>query len=101
MKNILQREIKVEFPTEKMGSSDIESMNIVIDTYRDKASGEFIECSGWNSVSGYAFIALESGIQIASCFGRDPEYIVFDHETEDEIFLDSYEEAQEYIETKF
>jgi hypothetical protein len=96
-----QREINVEFPIGKMGSSDIESMNIVIDTYKDKASGEFIEFSGWNDQSGYAYIALESGIQIASCFGQDPDFIVYDHETEEEIFLDSFEEAQEYLETKF
>ena len=101
MKNILQREIKVEFPIEKMGSSDLESMNIVIDTYKDKASGEFIHSSGWNDQSGYAFIALESGVEILSCFGQDPDFIVYDHDTGEEIFFDSFEEAQEYTETKF
>jgi hypothetical protein len=77
----------------KLGSSDYESYLLVLRAYRDYAFGEEIMETGFNTRSGYVYIALENGIQIASCFGREVEYIVYDFETEDERFFDTYDEA--------
>ena len=55
-----------------------------------------MEC-GFNNKSGYVYIALENGIQIASCFGQDVEYITYDFETGEEYFFDTYEEAYQNI----
>ena len=50
---------------------------------------------GFNSNSGYVYIALENGISICSMLGRDVEYLVTDFNDGEEHFLDSYEEAIE------
>jgi hypothetical protein len=44
-------------------------------------------------MSGYVYIALENGVQIASCFGQPVEYIVYKDEQDEEEFFDTYEEA--------
>ena len=76
-----------------LGSSDIESFILVIQSYLDNARNEDIMETGFNTSSGYVYIALENGVQIASCFGQDVDYIVCDFETGDEHFFDTYEEA--------
>lgn len=76
-----------------LGSSDIESFILVIQSYLDNARNEDIMETGFNTSSGYVYIALENGVQIASRFGQDVEYIVYDFETGDEHFFDTYEEA--------
>jgi hypothetical protein len=43
---------------------------------------------------------LENGIQIASCFGQEVDYIVYDFETGEEHFFDSYDEAMEHLENQ-
>ena len=91
-----QNEISVEFPIDKMGSLDIQSIDIVIKAYKKYASGEEIEFSGFNTQSGYVYIALSNGVQIISNFGQEVEFLVTDYETEEEIFLDTYTEALEY-----
>ena len=50
---------------------------------------------GFNSRSGYVYIALENGISICSMLGRDVEYLVTDFETGEEFFFDEYSEAEE------
>lgn len=52
---------------------------------------------GFNPNSGYVYIALESGITICSCLGRDAEYLVTNFETGEETFYDTYEEATNNI----
>ena len=91
-----QNGISVEFPIDKMGSLDIQSIDIVIKAYKKYASGEEIEFSGFNTQSGYVYIALSNGVQIISNFGQEVEFLVTDYETEEEIFLDTYTEALEY-----
>lgn len=83
---------------EQLGSSDYESYLLVHRAYKDYAFGEDIMETGFNTNSGYVYIALENGIQIASCFGRGVDYIVYDYTTGDEHFFDSYDEAKEYLE---
>jgi hypothetical protein len=91
-----QNEISVEFPINKMGSSDIESIDIVIKAYKKYANGENIEFSGFNTQSGYVYIALSNGVQIISNFGQEVEFLINDYQTEEEVFLDTYTEALEY-----
>jgi hypothetical protein len=76
-----------------LGSADFESWLLVQKAYKDYAFGEEIMETGFNTNSGYVYIALENGIQIASCFGQSVDFIVFDFETGEEYFLDSYDEA--------
>jgi hypothetical protein len=54
---------------------------------------------GFNPNSGYIYIALESGICICSCIGRDVEYLVTNFETGEETFFSSYDEAETYLVT--
>jgi len=51
---------------------------------------------GFNSNSGYIYIALENGISICSMLGRDVEYLVTDLNNGEEFFFDTYEEAEEF-----
>ena len=88
-------ENKIEFDLNTMGSADIESMHIVIKAFRDLNSNEYIMegGTGFNTSSGYVYIALENGITLASCFGQSVDYIVTDYDTGEEHFSDTYEEA--------
>lgn len=61
--------------------------------------GEEIMEVGFNPYSGYVYIALENGIQIASMLGQDVEYITIDHDG-NENFLDTYEAAENFFEYK-
>ena len=85
----------IKFDLNKMGYLDIESMYLVIDEFRNLPNSELIQETGFNTTSGYVYIALENGIQIASCFGNDVIYVVSNSETGDEFFLDTYAEAEE------
>ena len=91
---------KIEFDLDIMGSSDIESMHKVIDAYRNIDNNEWIMegGTGFNTYSGYVYIALENGITICSCFGQEVDYLVTDYETGEEEFFDTYEEELEYYE---
>lgn len=80
-----------------LGSSDMESYILVLNEYRKYCFSEHIESVGFNENSGYVYIYLQNGISIASCFGQSVDYIINDPETEEEIFLDTYEEAKEYL----
>jgi hypothetical protein len=77
----------------KLGTSDLLSLEIVIREYNNNARGEEIMESNFNTESGYVYIALENGIQIASSFGQDVEYIIFDFESGEEHYFDTYTEA--------
>jgi hypothetical protein len=78
--------------------SDEESLNLVIDAYKDLGKPEIMEDGvGFNYTSGYVYIALENGITICSCFGQEVEYLVTDFNNGDEHFFDTYEEAEEYL----
>jgi hypothetical protein len=80
-----------------LGTSDFESWILVQQAYRDHAWGEEIFETGFNTSSGYVYIALENGVQICSCFGQDVDYCVYDFETGEEHFFDTYDEAMEHL----
>jgi len=61
------------------------------------AFGDIMEF-GFNSNSGYTYIALENGICICSCLGQDVEYLVTNFYNGEEYFFDSYEEAENKLE---
>jgi hypothetical protein len=65
--------------------------------YAENAVGEEIMECGFNPKSGYVYLALEYGIQIASLCGGDVEYIVFDYDTGEEKFFEKYEEAENFL----
>ena len=95
-KNKKETTTEVKFPIDKMGSLDIESINIVIRAYKKYAKGENIEFSGFNTSTGYVYIALENGVQIISNFGQEVEFLVTNIENGDEYFFKNYNEALEY-----
>lgn len=65
--------------------------------YANHFAGEEIMEEGFNSNSGYVYIALETGLSIASAFGQDVEYIINDFDSGEEKFFDSYEELEIYL----
>lgn len=81
----------------QLGSSDFESWILVQQAYRNWAFKEDIMECGFNMNTGYVYIALENGIQIASNFGYPVEYIVYDNQFDDELFFDNYDEAFDYL----
>ncbi len=62
--------------------------------YADDCAGEDIMEVGFNPNSGYVYIALENGISICSCLGKEVEYLVLDFEDGEEFFFDSYKDAE-------
>ena len=88
-------ENKIEFDLNIMGSMDVESMHIVIKAFRDLDDEYIMDGgTGFNTNSGYVYIALENGITLASCFGQSVDYIVTDFDTGEEFFYDTIEEAE-------
>ena len=78
---------------QELRGSDLESWMLVQRAYKTYAHGEDIMECGFNKMSGYVYIALENGVQIASCFGQGVDYIKYDFETSEEYFFDTYEES--------
>jgi hypothetical protein len=76
-----------------LGTSDYESWVLVQKAHLKNAYNEEIMECGFNKQTGYVYIALENGIQIASCFGQDVEYIKYNYKTDEELFYDEYTEA--------
>jgi hypothetical protein len=76
-----------------LGTSDYASWILVQQAHLENSYNESVEECGFNNKSGYVYIALENGIQIASCFGQPVEYIKYDFETGEEYFFDTYDEA--------
>jgi hypothetical protein len=65
--------------------------------YADNFANEDIFEEGFNPNSGYVYIALENGVTIGSCVGNDVEFIVYDDQQDEELFLDSYTELETYL----
>jgi hypothetical protein len=79
------------------GYSDAMSKAKVWEAYAKHYGGEEIMEDGFNINTGYVYLALDNGITIASCFGQEVEFIVFNHDTGQEDFFYSVEELNEYI----
>jgi hypothetical protein len=83
--------------TTSLGYSDAISKSIVWRAYAIYFGGEEIIEEGFNMNSGYMYISLENGVTIASAFGQSVDFIIYDHETEQEIFFDSIEELNAHL----
>ena len=77
--------------------SDLESLKIVTAEYLKLTDKDYIESAGMNYNTGYVYLALESGVCIASCFGQEATFIVTDFEDGEEYFEDSYQDAIDKI----
>ena len=82
-----------------LGTSDIQSYINVLNAYSENCIGEDIFEVGFNSSTGYVYIALEMNIQIASCFGQSVEYIVTNYNDGEEHFFNDYDEAVDFANT--
>lgn len=92
-------ENEIKFDLDKMGYQDIESMKLIVDAWYNLADRDIMyEGTGFNTMSGYVYIALENGITICSCFGQEVEYLVTDYDTGEEYFFETYEEAETKLE---
>ena len=79
---------------------EAKGVSVTWDAYATHCPNEFIMECGFNSNSGYVYIALENGISICSMLGRDAEYLVTDFEDGTEHFFDTYEEAEKHLESE-
>lgn len=76
-----------------LGQLDMASyINICIDFIKYAPREEIMEV-GFNSSSGYVYIALENGVTIASAFNQEVEYIITNWETGEEHFCETYGSA--------
>lgn len=96
----MKNQITIENFFNELKASDLQSLVNVLDAYKKNCQNEEIENVGFNYNSGYVYFALCNGVQIASCFGQSVDYIVYDFETGEESFFDTYDEAMESLETK-
>ena len=87
--------------TNSLAYLDAKSKSIVWDAYAEYFAGEEIQEEGFNTNSGYVYIALKNGVTIASAFGKKVEYIVYDDENEEELFLDTIKQAYRHLESKY
>lgn len=72
---------------------EAQGLSKVFKAYANNCTREEITEVGFNPHSGYVYIALENGIQIASILGEEAEYIITSWLTGKEAFLETYEDA--------
>jgi hypothetical protein len=82
------------------GYSDAKSKSIVWNAYAEYFAGEEIQEEGFNTNSGYVYLALENGVTIASSFGQSVDFYVYDFDNDDELGFDSIDELNEYLQNK-
>lgn len=82
-----------------LGCADLQSFINVLDSYNsDYETRKLnIEYLGFNSNSGYVYLALENGISIISAFGRDVYFLVNNFRNGDEKIFNTYDEALNYL----
>lgn len=80
---------------EKMGDLDLLGLgkclcavgNLPIDCRSSRP--EFV---GYNPNSGYVYVVLENGLSILSMMNNEVEYMVYDDDTEEEVFFETIED---------
>jgi len=65
--------------------------------YANHCAGEEIMEEGFNPNSGYVYLSLECGIQIASAFGQEVEFFGYDFQTDKEVSFYRFDELIEYL----
>lgn len=81
------------FTDNTIASLDAQSLSNVFAAYAEDCAGEDIMEIGFNKNSGYVYIALENGIQIASCFGHSVVFVTTDFNDGEEYFAGTYDGA--------
>lgn len=79
------------------GYSDSVSKANVWQAYANYYAGEEILEEGFNPNSGYVYIALENGITIASCFGQEVDFILWDNDQDEELIFGNYVELENHL----
>lgn len=93
----MQNSINIYGITDSIAYCEAQGLAKCFAEYSEHFAGEYINCIGFNSNSGYVYIALENGIQICSMMGNDIEYLITDFETGEETFFSSYAEAEKFM----
>jgi len=65
--------------------------------YAENTEVEDIFEIGFNSNSGYVYIALETGISICCMLGREVEFLVYDSESGEEHFFEKYTDSLKFF----
>jgi hypothetical protein len=83
---------------ENIAFCEAQGLSKCFQAYADNCAGEDIMQIGFNSNSGYVYIALEFNcISICSMLGREVEFLVTNFEDGEETFFNTYEEAEEFL----
>jgi hypothetical protein len=90
MKNTLE----IHNVSDSIAYCEAQGLAVCFQAYADECARESIMGVGFNSNSGYVYIALDNGISICSMLGRGVEYLVTNFEDGEETFLESYSEAK-------
>lgn len=82
-----------------LGCADLQSFINVLDSYNSDYEIRKLEIEylGFNTNSGYVYLALENGISIISAFGRSVDFLVTNNRNGEEYFFDTYDEALNYL----
>ena len=88
-------------PLKQMGFVELESLQLVLQEYRAiPASYDSLldeNAVGYNSNSGYTYIALECGVTIGCNDGQTVEFIATDFETGEEYIADDFSTALDWL----
>lgn len=84
---------------ESIAYCEAKGLSLCFGAYAEECGREDILEIGFNSNSGYVYIALENGVTICSMLGRAVEYLVTDFEDGEEHFFDSYHEAETFLQS--
>jgi len=83
-----------------LGYLDAKSKSIVWAAYAEHFAGEEIMEEGFNINSGNVYIALENGITIASAFGHNADFYIYDFDNDFEFAFESIEELNEFLQNR-
>lgn len=100
LKNISPEKYFVSMLNE-MGVVDIYSLTLVLNAYVDQCGTELIDDIGYNNYTGYAYLYLDNGIVISSCFGQSVQFSInyMGDESDEDPTFNNYYEAFEYLKT--
>jgi hypothetical protein len=93
--------LEIHNVSDSIAYCEAQGLAICFQAYADECAGESIMSVGFNSNSGYVYIALENGISICSMLGRGVEYLVTNFEDGEETFSESYNEAEDVLRSMY
>lgn len=91
-----RREEKIEIyglSTDGVAYAEAKGLAQCWGAYAEECAAEYIMEVGFNSNSGYVYIALDNGVSICSMLGRGVEFLISDIMNGEEEFFDDYNEA--------